>query len=324
MGRLVTDPEATTTSASAEGKRLGLAVLTPSYAPDLELCRELNRSVLTWTAQDVNHHLVVPRRDYKLFAPLDGSRTRVWTVDELVPRGMLPLPKANAWLNLRRPYPPIRGWVMQQIVKLVAASKLEADVLVLADSDVTFVRPITVDTFRKAGQVRFYRGKDLVHAQMRRHLVWHDVARRLLGLPPAGPPPLPDYISAMNTWDRQVVLAMRDRIEDVTGRPWLDAIASQLHVSEFILYGVFMDEVLGTSAATHAEGSMLCHSYWGPGPLEPEAVPGFVQSLSRDDVAVMISAKTNTEPSVRREALSGIRLAVGNDSACPVTATTAT
>jgi hypothetical protein len=280
------------------------AVLTPSYAPDLGLCRELNRSVLTWTAPDVEHHLVVPRRDYDLFAPLGGARTRVWTIDELVPRGMLPLPRANAWLNVRRPYPPIRGWVMQQIVKFAAAAALDVDVLLLADSDVTFVRQVTEDTFRTAGQVRFYRRDDGVDEQMPRHVLWHNVARRLLGLPPAGPPPLPDYICPMNPWDRQVVLALKDRIEAVTRRPWLDAVASQLHVSEFILYGVFVDEVLGAPAAVP---STLCHTYWGPEPLVAEAVPGFVEGLSPDDVAVMISAKTNTPPSVRREALSCVQ-----------------
>jgi hypothetical protein len=292
-----------------------LAVLTPSYAPDLELCRELNRSVLDWAPPDVQHHLVVPRRDYELFTPLGGPRTRVWTVDELVPRGMLSLPRVNAWLNLRRPYPPIRGWVMQQVVKLAAASEFDADVLVLADSDVTFVRPITVDTFQRDGGVRFYRADDGVDEEMPRHVVWHDVARRLLGLPPGGPPPLPDYISAMTPWDRRVVLAMRDRIEHVTGRPWLDAIASQLHVSEFILYGVFVDEVFGKSTTACTAESSLCHSYWGPGPLAPEAVSGFVGSLSRDDVAVMISAKTKTQPSVRRETLSRIRSAIATSHA---------
>jgi hypothetical protein len=288
------------------------AVLTPSYAPDFELCRELNRSVLDWTALEVQHHVVVPRRDHKLFSRLASARTRVWTADEFVPRGMLPIPKANAWLNLRRPYPPIRGWVMQQIVKLAAAAELGVDVLLLADSDVTFVRPVTVDTFREGDHVRFYHAPDAINAEMSRHVLWHDVARRLLDLPPAGPPPLPDYICPMNPWDREVVLALRDRIERVTGRPWLDAIASQLHVSEFILYGVFVDEVLGTSAATCAMPSTLCHTYWGPGPLVPEGVPSFAQSLSPDDVAVMISAKTNTPQSVRREALSHIRATVSS------------
>jgi Family of unknown function (DUF6492) len=287
-----------------------LAVLTPTYAPDLALCRELNRSALRWTGPDVVHHLVVPRRDYRLFASFEGARTRVWTVDEFIPRRMLALPRLNAWVNLRCPYPLVRGWVMQQIIKLSAASGLDADVLLLADSDVTFVRPVTADTFRQAGQVRFYRGDDRVHGAMPRHLVWHDVARRLLGLPCAGPPPLPDYVSPMNAWAPEVVLALRDRIEEVTGRPWLDAIASQLHFSEFILYGVFVDEVLGRATTARAFESTLCHSYWGPGPLAREAVPGFVRSLSRDDVAVMISAKTNTQPSIRDEALSRIRSTV--------------
>lgn len=47
-----------------------LAVLTPSYAPDFDLCRELNRSVLDRTPSDVDHHLIVPRRDRELFAPV--------------------------------------------------------------------------------------------------------------------------------------------------------------------------------------------------------------------------------------------------------------
>ena len=197
----------------------GFAVLTPSYAPDFELCRELNRSVMQWTAPDVHHHLVVPQWDRKLFAPLRGPRTEVWTVDELLPRRMLPLSVFNAWLDPRRPYPPIRGWVMQQIVKFAAAAELGVDQLVLADSDVVLVRPVTIDTFRKDGRVRFYRSEGAVDERLPRHRLWHEVARKLLGLPPAGPAPLPDYISAFNVWDRRIVLALRERIEATPGGP---------------------------------------------------------------------------------------------------------
>ena len=207
-----------------------------------------------------------------------GPRTEVWTVDELLPRRMLPLSVFNAWVNPRRPYPPIRGWVMQQIVKFGAAAELGVDLLVLADSDVVLVRPVTIDTFRNDGRVRFYRSEGAVDERLPRHLLWHEVARKLLGLP-AEPAPLPDYITAFNVWDRRVVLALRERIEAVTGRPWLDAIASQLHVSEFILYGVFVDEVLGASAPVIPEDSMLCHSHWGPEPMADASVPAFVRSL---------------------------------------------
>ncbi len=286
------------------------AVLTPSYGPDFELCRELNRSVMQWTAPDVHHHLVVPQWDRKLFGRLRGPRTEVWTVDELMPRRMVPLSPFNVWVDPRRPYPPVRGWVMQQIVKFAAAAELGVDLLVLADSDVVLVRPVTIDTFRKDGRVRFYRSDDAVDERLPRHLRWHEVARDLLGLPPAGSPPLPDYISAFNVWDRRIVLALRERIEAVTKRPWLDAIASQLHISEFMLYGVFVDAVLGPSAPVIPEGSMLCHSHWGPEPMADATVPAFVGSLRPDDVAVMISARSETQPNVRRKALSGVRSSV--------------
>jgi hypothetical protein len=286
------------------------AVLTPSYAPDFRLCRELNRSVLEWTAPDVDHHLVVPRWDRELFEPLRGPRTHLWTVEELLPRRMLPAKIFNAWLDPRRPYPPVRGWVMQQIVKFAAVTKLDTELLVLADSDVVLVRPVTIDTLRRGELVRFYRSDGAVDEQLPRHLRWHEAAHRLLGLLPAGPPPLPDYVSAFNVWDRRVVLALRDRIEDVNGRPWLDAIASQLHISEFILYGVFVDGVLGASAKVIPADSMLCNSHWGPEPMAHASVPDFVRALQPDDVAVMISSQSDTEPDVRRLALSGVRASV--------------
>jgi hypothetical protein len=90
-------------------------------------------------------------------------------------------------------------------------------------------------------------------------------------------------MSVLSMWDRRVVLALLDRIELVTGRPWPDAIASRLHVSEFILYGVFVDGVLGASANVVAADSMLCHSYWDSTPLGPAAAAGFVRGLSPDD-----------------------------------------
>ena len=295
-----------------------LAVITPSYALDLELCRDLNRSVLEWTPTDVQHHIIVPRRDLEPFASLQGSRTQLWTVDALLPRRMLALPVANLWLNLRRPYLPIRGWVMQQLVKLRAAAELGADVCLLADSDVVFVRPVTAETFRKDGRFCYYRGDKAVDKSMRRHVTWHAVARRLLGLPRGGPPPLPDYVSPVNIWNRRTVLALRDRIEQVTGRDWLDAIGSQVHISEFTLYGVFVDCVLRASADVVATESMLLHTYWPTTPLSRAAAEDFVRALPPDDVALMISAKSGTPLDVRRDALSCIPTnGAGRDHAEP-------
>ena len=53
-----------------------LAVVTPSYAPDFDLCADLNRSVLAHAGDDVHHHIVVAARDLALFARLAGPRRR--------------------------------------------------------------------------------------------------------------------------------------------------------------------------------------------------------------------------------------------------------
>jgi hypothetical protein len=280
-----------------------LAVITPSYAPDFEICRDLNASVLAHTPADTVHHIITPRRDLKLFSVLRGPRTQVWSADRLLPKYMVGLPSVNFWLNLRRPVPPVRGWVMQQVVKLQAAVRIEADTLLLADSDVLFIRPVTAETFRRDGLLRFYRKSAAVDDGLPRHLIWHDVARHLLGIPRAQPP-LPDYVSAFNVWDRRTVLAMRDQIQQVTGRPWLDVVAGQLHISEFILYGVFVDDILGERADVAPVESMLCHSYWDTCPLNLDTAERFVRAVPEEDVAVMISAKSHTPLDVRRTALS--------------------
>jgi hypothetical protein len=46
------------------------AVITPKYAPDLELCGDRNRSVLEWTPADIAHPIIVPRSDSEAFASL--------------------------------------------------------------------------------------------------------------------------------------------------------------------------------------------------------------------------------------------------------------
>jgi Family of unknown function (DUF6492) len=280
-----------------------LAVITPSYAPDFELCRDLNASVLAHTPEPTVHYIITPRRDLALFSALRGPRTQVWPVDQLLPRSLVAVPRVNAWLNLRRPIPPVRGWVMQQVVKLQAAAKIEADVLLSVDSDVVFVRPVTAETFRRDGRICLYRKETAVDERLPRHLLWHDVARTLLGVPRARPP-LPDYIQSPNIWDRRTVLALQDRIQQITGRSWVHAFAAQPHVSECTLYGVFVDEVPGEHSQVARVESMNCHNYWGHSPLDLDAAEQFIRALPTEDFAVMISAKSRTPLNVRRAVLS--------------------
>jgi hypothetical protein len=280
-----------------------MTVLTPSYAPDLPLCAALNASVLRHSPDSVGHLIVVPRRDRPLFDRLAGPRTTIRSVGEFVPRWMPAVPGANAWLNLRRPFPPVRGWIMQQIVKLAAAAESSADVVLLADSDVEFIRPFTPGMFVRTGVVRFFREPGSVDDRLPRHVIWHRNARTLLGLAAAAPP-FDDYIASMIACDPRLVRRMLQRVTTVTGRPWAEAIATQLHFSEWILYGVFVDEILPAESSSFASDDSRCHSYWDETPLDAHQAADFVAGVRPSDIAVMISAKSHTRLSARRTALA--------------------
>jgi hypothetical protein len=278
-----------------------MVVVTPTYAPDLELFSDLHQSVLRCFPADVRHVAVVNESDVPLFRRFEGPRCLVVGVGEVLPRSVRALPVGRLWLNLRRPLPPLRGWIVQQLVKLALAEQVPEHVIVIADSDLVFVRPVTVDTFAPGERARLYRKDDGVGESLPRHLRWHAVARELLGLPPAPAPPLPDYVSSLNCWDRDVAGRMLRRVEEVTGRRWLDAIGKELHLSEWTLYGVYADEVERAENVTLSDES-LCLSYWDTEPLTTDGAAALLSSTGPNDVAYMISAKSNTPISVRRAA----------------------
>jgi len=279
-----------------------MTIVTPSYRPDFELCVDLNRSVLQYARECVEHHILVPRSDYKLFSSLAGPRTHVRCREELLPTSFVRVPLTHFLLNLRWPFLPVRGWIEQQIVKLAAASACTADVVLLVDSDVQFVRSFSAATFVQEGAVRFYRLPNGVDVRLPHHLRWHECARRLLGLPP-GSPPHPDYISSMVSCDPAVVRQMLAHVETTTGLPWSTAISKQLHFSEWTLYGVFVDELADASASAFASDQPLCLGDWST-TFSQEKAEEFLSNVGAADVAAMISSKSGTALSTRRAAFA--------------------
>jgi hypothetical protein len=279
-----------------------LAVLTPSFRGDASLFADLHDSVLANTAPSVVHHVVAPPSDAHLFREFEGPRCRVWTHRDLLPRHFLSVPHASGLtLNLRRPWPPVRGWVTQQIMKMAGTAALDARAVLIVDSDAVLVREPTLDQFTQNGRPWHFRREGGVTAGMDRHLLWHKVARKLLGLPSSVQAPTADYISPITVWDPTVVRSLIEHIADSSGRNWMEAVAGELHVSEFVIYGVFVDHVFGGMAAFDGP---LCHNYYERVPLTPAEALEFADRMPPDALGVMISSHSRTPPHARHEAFS--------------------
>jgi hypothetical protein len=290
-----------------------MSIVTPTYRPDLDLFADLHESVERWTPDDVVHHVMVPDCDVTVYRRFGSERCRIWPLGELIPDRYHAVPKLNVWINGRRPWPPVRGWVMQQLAKLSIAARLDTDAVVFADSDIVFVRPVTDSTFLQHGEPVLYRAVDAIEGQLPTHELWHRVARELLGAAPARPP-FDDFVSALTVWEPHRVRRLQDRIEAVHGVPWFDAAARQVHFSEDTLYGVFaMDASIRNPTAASSEppppttSTSRCHCYWEHRPLDTRGATEFAMRLATDDVAVSISSKSHTPLGVRRAAWAQLR-----------------
>src|SRR5262245_64084467 len=89
-----------------------MVVITPSFAPDFETCVALNRSVLDYAPDTVQHQIIVPRSDLKLFGRLAGPRTHIRCEADFLPRTFVRVPFSKFTVNLGRPFPPVRGWIL--------------------------------------------------------------------------------------------------------------------------------------------------------------------------------------------------------------------
>ena len=119
---------------------------------------------------------------------------------------------------------------------------------------------------------------------------WHASSTKLLGLSEIEPT-LPDYIGQIVTWKKDCVIQMCDRIQTVSGRSWIATLANNWNVSEYVLYGTFIDRVLGNESLHYHETLNICHDYWFQESLSLEQLDRFIAHINSQQVAIMISSK---------------------------------
>ncbi|TVQ52330.1 MAG: hypothetical protein EA366_14240 [Spirulina sp. DLM2.Bin59] len=280
-------------------------IITLSYAPDFERCQLLATTVQQYIAEPFTHYIIVDQRDLPLFQTLENHNTEIITVESLLPWWIFRMPMIKkTWFSLKSP--PIRNWLLQQIVKIMAAKTLPKDVFVFVDSDVFFIRPFDFKVFVNDEKIRLFRVPSYSNPIF---TPWFVNAHQLLGLPPFETKKShPNFIGNIITWRQDNVIKLCDHVEKTLGMSWIKAIVQSWQFSEYVLYGTFVDQVLKEAAGHYPDWAPLCHEYWEPQPLSDPELQQFFLNLEPENVAVMISAKAEINPQRYRAVLESLAL----------------
>jgi hypothetical protein len=254
--------------AAPSGSVVGL--LTCSFRGDLDLFGLLAESIERFVTPSTPHVVLVPRRDVSLFRRFASNRREIHEQEAFLPRGLVhaPLPSAKLrrrlGLSTRDHYFSwrtglVRGWIVQQMMKLEAARRMPWDAVLHLDSDAAFIRSFDPRDIMTGGSTRLYRIEGAGNSAM--HAPWHLTAGRLLGLPLQSYYGA-DYIENMISWRPSTVQMLADHISRTTQRDWMHAIAKEKQISEYVLYGVFWDRVLGQDATHTPSSDPLCLTIW--------------------------------------------------------------
>jgi Family of unknown function (DUF6492) len=273
------------------------AVVTPTYLPDLPLCELLAESI-DRKVPNVAHYLIVDRRDRAAFSHLQRGNRRLIESEEILGSWIRRMPgRKGYWLSLKAP--PVRGWILQQILKIGVTDVVPEHTLVFCDSDTAFIRPFSRDSLLVDGKIGLL-DVDFINDAVRR---WTATARRLLGAP-ARDGGYRAHVGNMICWNRETVKAMQQRIETSTGLKWQVALARTLSFSEYMIYGVFVREVLGYDQVDHAPSTApLVKPSWGLQLATASAIDAFFRDFDPRTVAVMIHSKDGIDASRYRHHL---------------------
>lgn len=234
-----------------------VCIITVSYAPDFPRCKRLCDSVDKFVDASVEHVVICPADQRALFAPLGNQRRRILSYQEVLPKGFRRVPLTKKWW-LDDQFFPVRGWVLQQLIKLSSHTVTEADVLLFVDSDIVFFKDFDSSILFQGEKTRLLRVPCTPPSDA--HSEWQRVAEKLFGLQEKAF--TKDYVGQLISWRRDHLKAMLQHIEEVTGKAWHHAVGHQKTVSEYILYGNFIERCLEDKHQHSFEEHLISCNIW--------------------------------------------------------------
>ncbi|MCU7836678.1 MAG: hypothetical protein KZQ83_15690 [gamma proteobacterium symbiont of Taylorina sp.] len=237
-----------------------IALITPSYAPDYQRCKLLCQSIEKFVSHYKKHVIIVDRSDYDLFKSLENNKTEIICKEDILPYWLKKIPFSKWWFNFKGL--PVRGWILQQIVKLSVHEFVDADIYVFADSDVTFIRPFDLSSTLNNDRVRLCsmpRKTDDYSNLRKQH--WHLSAAKILGVTDSSQLSR-DYISQLVFWRRDTLQQLTRLIETRSHQNWKKTLTNCVDFSEYTLYGIFCEHVLKEQSGHYREPEELCYCSW--------------------------------------------------------------
>jgi hypothetical protein len=283
-----------------------VALLTPTYGRDLELCTLLCESVDRHVKSFSKHYLLVPDSDLPLFAHLASERRVIVPASTYLPGWLRPLPRViqhkrrQFWWSLRAK--PVSGWHVQQFLKIAAVISLPYQRYCILDSDVVFFRDFDLARYEYPNPIPLLTVANAVTADQPRHSCWLETSHALLGLP-TPPFPAPDFIGHIIFWDQQTTRALASKIEAVTGLDWVEALCRTREFSEYMLYGYFVQNDARFAGRHTLCPRTQCVSYWDQPKLDKGELNQLLCRANKDDVAFSVASFSGTPVQTIRAAI---------------------
>ena len=308
-----------TVTAGKTNEMNRVALLTPTYAADLELCTLLCESVDRHVSSFSKHYLLVPDCDLALFSGFESEHRKVLPASQFLPKWLRPLPRIvqrkrrQYWWSLRTK--PVSGWHVQQYLKIAATISLPCQRYCILDSDVVFFRDFDLSRFEYPNSIPLLNVQNEITSEQIRHARWVETTHELLGLP-APPLPASDFIGHIIFWDQQTTRAMTSKIEAVTHLDWVEALCRTREFSEYLLYGYFAQNDVRFSGRHSLSPRSQCVSYWDQPELSKEGLNQLLRRARKDDVAFSVASFSGTPVQIIRAAIEEMRTI---HTPCPAT-----
>jgi hypothetical protein len=261
---------------AAKPAKRDAVLLTCSIARDADLFGLLAASIDRHVGDEMEHQVVVPWSDLAAFRKYQTRNRTIIAQEDLLPVKLWKLPAALRHLSyikagFRRPLyltsdrNLIRGWMLQQLLKISISAQSERTAIMHVDSDVCFFRDFKTSEIFDGNNVRFFRALGATRNPM--HRPWIEAASRFLGIDPPQDYHA-HYVENCVVWRTDLVRAMIERIEAANETEFHKALFGASTISEYYLYGIFAD-LVAKDEGLNAEDTSFCNSYWPNSESEP-------------------------------------------------------